>query len=354
MKRYLVILLLFISFSCQEKRTFIPDDEFGDILVQSVVADMFTKNTRNIPLSRDSISIFLPILDEYGYTYEDMDYTIERMVRRKSNVFDDLMNSVVADVKALRERYEYESGMGRKWRDKIKRMIIDTLYFSPDTMRIKTLEELRKLNYSLPINGEGDVIVKFNYRFMPQDSNSSRYVIFGLRDTITDRSYHGGNFWLGKSQKISKFSRELKITDRRSRNEFDLRLVSYTTNQDYHSDYGLKSIDVYIDSLMILFRPDPEVGDRRLRRLYSHNHPILFGLENAYEDKIEYVVPLMPEYGEGVEIVSDSVKYYKELPELRIKRDPPKPQKVEPKKVEPKKVEPKKVVPQNNDNRRRR
>ncbi len=320
MRVYILIvsLVLILGSSCSKKREYIPDDDLREIILESVVADMYLRTIGTHNIKNDTVSIFLPILDDYGYTYDDMDYTIERMMSRKSNVFGQLMDKVVADVKELRERYEYISSLGRNWRKKVTNEVIDTLFFSPDSIRIRGKEDLKMLNYRLPLTGAKEYLISFNYQILPQDSNSSRYVVYNYSDSLSGEEYAGSNLWLSKSQKMTKFSRTISVRGGRKRNMIDIRILSYSSNKDYLSDYGLKSMDIYIDSVTIMSRPDYEIASDRLFNEIYPSSDVLEEILNYGVDNGEYVVPYDTITGKRKPYPMDSVRYDRSLKEIRI------------------------------------
>lgn len=308
MKR-IFILFAILFLSCRNEYKLIPEEELGEIIVQSVVAESFLRNTNHIS-PYDSISYFLPILDKYDYTAKDVEYTIERMVQRKSNVFGQLMDKISVDVRKIKDVYEARSNVVRMWRDMVKKQVYDTLYFSPDTIRITSGKELKRLDYRVPINHTGEVVVKYNYRVSEADSNYSRYMTYTLRDSLSKRRYASNNYWLNKSNETRLFEKDIVVSNNYKGNVLEVRVMSYTPNDEMLHPNALKSVDFYIDSVTILLRPDYEEAEKRLMRRLSRM-PILSDIRYIADDSIRYITPYNVQFGSGVAIEMDSVRYDK-------------------------------------------
>lgn len=305
--RYLFIIVVFLLVSCRDEVKLIPEKELGLIIVESVVAESFLRNTGKLN-PRDSLDYYLPILDKYGYTAKDVEYTIERMVQRKSNVFGQLMDEISVDVKKIKDVYEYQGNMGRKWRDLVRTTIVDTLYFSPDSIRITSFNELKNLDFRVPVNAPGEIIVKYNYVVNPRDSNYSRYMLYKLSDSLNKRQYTTNSYWLNKADVIRKFEKEIPVENTYRANVFDMRILSYNSRNEEMNKKDLKSIDFYIDSVMILFRPKFEVAEKRLYD-QAVRVPILRNLSYMTEDSIRYITPYNLAFGQGITFDRDSVRY---------------------------------------------
>lgn len=313
MKRIFICLtLLSIFVSCKDDLKFIPEKELGDIIVQSVVTESFLRNTGKLNNYRDTLNFYLPILDKYGYTVKDLDYTIERMVQRKSNVFGQLMDKISEDVGVVKARYEYLSDMARNWRSLVKREIVDTLFFSSDSMHITNFNDLKMLDYKIPIEGDGDLIIKYNYKILAADSNYSRYFVYRLYDSTTMRKSMSNNYWLNKSEAKKSFEREIPIRASSRINMFDMRVMSYTPREEAPQKKDIKGVDFYIDSVMILFRPKYEVAEKRmLKRL---NVPILTNMKYITEDSVNYKVPFDTSFVIRDIVRHENVRYSRVMP----------------------------------------
>ena len=337
----LYILLLSVFVSCGDKRKLIPENELGDIIVKSVVAESFLKNTGRLNRGiNDSLNFYLPILDDYNYSVEDVEYTIERMVQRKSNLFGSLMEKISKDISVLKDHYEAQSNMGRNWRKKVKNDIFDTLYFSPDTIHIKKYKDLKNIDYRFPINGDGNLIVKYNYVISNADSNYSRYFTYTFSDSVSKKNYSHNNYWLNKAKTKATFEKEIPITNSNKNNYFTMRVLSYSSKDEMPHKNGVKNVDFYIDSVTVIFKPDYKIGDKRLLKKLG-NYQLFTNINYLTEDSVTNRMPYAKEFGRGVAINPDSVRYHRILP---IGKDPVEVEKIRKKKEAADKIKRKKEL----------
>lgn len=316
MRYFLVLSMLVLMFGCGDKPKFISEKDLKQIIIQSAMVDSYVRNDPKLSLleKQDSLDIFRPILNDMGYTVEDFQYTFSEMVMRKSDVFGRLMDDVIAQLKVNKDKYSYYANIEREWEKEVKAKVIDTLFFSPDSIIIKSKEDLKMLNYLVPINENGDLIIKYNYMINEQDSNSTRYMTYQLRDSLTGKQFRNSNFWLAKNKKSTKFSKEVKVLDSRKANIVDIRVLSYSVDGKYLTTSTLKSMDMIIDSVTILFRPEYSIASQRLKREIYSKVPILVDIDYQLDNKQNFVTPYNKIHGSRNISSVDSVRYNKVLP----------------------------------------
>ena len=113
-KRSLYSLLLLVMFGltgCKEK-TVIPDPVLADIFHDAFVVNAYI-GEKHIDI--DSMQIYEPIFSRYGYTIEDVRYTISTFARRKNIQLSSIVE--MAKSRLTKERKEYDK----------KVMILDTI-----------------------------------------------------------------------------------------------------------------------------------------------------------------------------------------------------------------------------------
>ena len=108
--RVLLVAMLVLS-GCKEK-TVIPDETLADIFHDALVVNAYIGEER---INIDSLQIYEPIFEQYGYTTQDVQHTIGNFSRRKNIQ----LNSIVAmAVSRLEGEHDYY---------KKKVMILDTI-----------------------------------------------------------------------------------------------------------------------------------------------------------------------------------------------------------------------------------
>lgn len=108
MRRFVTTLLLLLAAAtfaeCRRNRV-IPDDTLADIFHDSFLANSYVGVSR---MDLDSLQIYEPIFEKYGYMGKDVRYTIGNFSRRKSarlgNVVERAISRLDAEGKALEQQ----------------------------------------------------------------------------------------------------------------------------------------------------------------------------------------------------------------------------------------------------------
>ena len=89
--RYLktFVVLLFLV-ACDSPKT-IPNDDLANIFHDALLTNAYISQKS---VKYDSLNIYEPILAKYGYTKEDMQYTLENFLRQKSAHLSDVITDV--------------------------------------------------------------------------------------------------------------------------------------------------------------------------------------------------------------------------------------------------------------------
>ena len=94
MKRLACLALIAVSVaSCDRPRT-IPDDDLVAITREIFLTNAFRGSTLYPVLQSDSVDIYTPVFDKYGYKPSDLSYTIKNLSKRKSVRFTDIIDRV--------------------------------------------------------------------------------------------------------------------------------------------------------------------------------------------------------------------------------------------------------------------
>ena len=89
-----IILLLLPLMSCDSRKT-IPDKELASIMHDAMIVNAYLGHKS---LKLDSLNIYEPIFEHYGYTTEDVRYTIAGFLRRKSANLSDVVDEVIYSI----------------------------------------------------------------------------------------------------------------------------------------------------------------------------------------------------------------------------------------------------------------
>ena len=182
-KLYSILCLLLVAsmlFSCRRARI-IPDRQLGQIFHDAMLVNAYLQHKRN-SVELDSMNIYEPILAKYGYTKEDMHYTLNNFARRKSaslnSVADVMINSLDNESDALNERVAVIDTIDNVAR----RRYIQTLL--QDTAIVAEVEaDSSLLQIVIPHAQKGNYRIEATYTLDKEDKGiGRRYAVSWMHD----------------------------------------------------------------------------------------------------------------------------------------------------------------------------
>jgi hypothetical protein len=175
-----IIVTLLVS-SCSGPRV-IPDSTLINIFHDAFLANAYMTQEN---INEDSLYVYEPIFDKYGYTMEDLQHTIITINERKSAMLSDIMYEVN---KRLEEESREES---RKiiildTIDNIARRTYTRTMYSDTLIRATSLRDSTKLRITLDSLVPGEYTVSFDYFIDTLDENrNSRIEAYLIIDDST-------------------------------------------------------------------------------------------------------------------------------------------------------------------------
>jgi hypothetical protein len=111
------ILILLFSFSCHKidkanLSNVVPEKSFVSVLTDIYLANgmLPLPEVRNTLSNRDSISNYIDIIENHGYSYEDMNKTLEYYFVKKPKKLIRIYDEVLAKLSEMESHYENEPG----------------------------------------------------------------------------------------------------------------------------------------------------------------------------------------------------------------------------------------------------
>ncbi len=205
---YSLLMLSLLSLASCERRKTIPDKELAAIFHDAMVVNAYVGN-QSIKL--DSLNIYEPIFEHYGYTTEDVRYTIAGFLRRKSanlsDVVDDMIYRIEQEYDALEIAVAKLDTIDRVAQRRTRRMLVQ------DTaIVVKRARDTVKLHYEIPFEGAGEYEVSGIYTIDSLDkSRGRRFTVRKLLRDSTTSQLHSSMMHLGKE---SKSSSRITISER--------------------------------------------------------------------------------------------------------------------------------------------
>lgn len=181
-----VAALMVLGIGCSGPRV-IPDDILIKIFHDAYIANAYMEECR---IRQDSLLIYEPIFQRYGYTMEDLQYTITNFTERKSAMLSDIMGEVNHMLDA-ESRREAKRMIVLDTIDNIaKRQYTRTIY--ADTLiRVKRLRDSSKLRITIEDIIPADYNISFDYHIDTLDENrNSRIEVMFIDSAGKEKARH--------------------------------------------------------------------------------------------------------------------------------------------------------------------
>ena len=190
-KRYAILILsavvtLLAGVGCQRQRE-IPDEDLIKIFHDAYLANAYIGESG---INEDSLYLYEPIFERYGYTVEDMQHTLKTFSERKSALLSDLMVRVS-------EQLEREAKLeGRKivvldTIDNVAKRRYTRTVYEDSLIRVKRLRDTSKLRISIGELTTGDYTISFNYYIDTLDENrNSRVLVYAMKNDTLETLRH--------------------------------------------------------------------------------------------------------------------------------------------------------------------
>lgn len=193
-----IALVSLTSVGCEQKRQ-IPDEDLIRIFHDAYLANAYMRDNN---INEDSLLLYEPIFKRYGYTVQEMQYTLKTFSKRKSALISDLM----AEVSSELERESKIEGRKIVILDTIdnvaKRRYTRTVY-EDSLIIVKRMSDTNKLRIKLRELTKGEYTISFTYYIDTLDENrNSRVEVYALqgdtletlRHTMMLSRYREGNY----------------------------------------------------------------------------------------------------------------------------------------------------------------
>lgn len=290
MRNSVFLLLIFglALFGCQKGPKMIKESDLKGIIYESVYADVLIENFYKL-YSRDTIRFFEPILTKYGYNLDDFEYTIEKMVMRKSNVLPTLMTEISDEMKVVRAKYQYKKEVMDRWDERADSVTSKIILL--DSAIVDSLSQIERLVYDFPIEQSGDFVVSMRYRIDSLDKNTSHIMLvqaFNAEKGLDDPEKYNRSLWLSKSK--TSESRVVRHRASVDGGYFDTLRVEFVNiarfNKKPHTPY------IKIDSMRVDFHYPKKVASAMLMdTIFGNNEKNKIGIkyEKAYSCTPPYI-----------------------------------------------------------------
>jgi hypothetical protein len=179
----------------------ISNKELAEIFHDAMLVNAYIQHNRQVEL--DSMNIYEPILAKYGYTKEDMHYTLNKISRQKSaslgNVADYMINTLTAESDVLAEKVAKLDTIDNVARRRYEQVLLR------DTAIVATTEaDSTKLQITIPHAQKGIYRINISYTIDKEDKGIGRryYIDWMCGDSMV-RNITNGTLIRGRKGRIT-------------------------------------------------------------------------------------------------------------------------------------------------------
>lgn len=169
MKRFLflaLVALMMLPTACK-RHTVIPDDELAAIFHDAYLTNAYIDFRHP---KKDSLNIYAPIFARYGYTTEDVQYTIGNFSRRKSARLSDVVEMAIDQLEEEGKFYDREVAI----LDTVKQVALRTakeVVLQDSLIRVTRLRDTTKLQFVFDTK-VGEYELSYEYEIDSLDKNN--------------------------------------------------------------------------------------------------------------------------------------------------------------------------------------
>lgn len=177
---------LLLGVGCQEQRV-IPDKDLVKIFHDAYLANAYIDESG---ISDDSLYLYEPIFERYGYTVEDMRHTLKTFSERKSALLSDLMLEVSQQFEE-EARQEHRKVVVLDTIDNVAKRYYTRVVYEDTLIRVKRLRDTNKLRIRLKDLTTAEYTITFDYYIDTLDENrSSRVEVYALQGDTLETMRH--------------------------------------------------------------------------------------------------------------------------------------------------------------------
>ncbi|MEE1099503.1 MAG: DUF4296 domain-containing protein [Alistipes sp.] len=164
----LSIVAALFTVGCKQ-HTIIPDDELALIFHDVFLTNSYLNTT---DAKRDSLLVYEPIFERYGYTAEDVQYTIGNFSKRKSARLGDVVEQAIdmleQEGEILDKKVEDLDTL-----DNVARRSTRSVIFRDSMIKVTRLRDTAKLRITIDSIKPGDYHLEVQYEIDSLDENKS-------------------------------------------------------------------------------------------------------------------------------------------------------------------------------------
>lgn len=168
--------------SCSKQRI-IPDSTLSEIFYEAFLTNAYLSEKR---VKTDSLALYESIFEKYGYTVEDLQYTIGNFSKRKSARLGNVVEVAIARLEAEGAYYDRETSILDTIEARARRKFSRTVY-SDSLVTVYKMSDTVRARIVIDTLLRGDYEVSLTYNIDSLDKNSrQRLIIRAERESGSD------------------------------------------------------------------------------------------------------------------------------------------------------------------------
>ncbi len=166
-----VVAILLSTISCNKQRA-LTDQELALVFRDAFLSNAYTTNKR---LNLDSLRLYEPIFEKYGYTTADVQYTIGNFANRKSARLSDVVEDAIDMLEDVGLDLDFQVSILDTIDQMAVRHTIRTIYREP-ILEMRSLRDTSKFIIKLEDLDEGTYNITFKYLIDSLDKTQGNYL----------------------------------------------------------------------------------------------------------------------------------------------------------------------------------
>ena len=258
-KIFVVVCGVVAMASCS-RTTIIPDKDLERITREMFLVNAYANSEK---VKTDSLDIYTPILERYGYTQDDFFNTLANFQKRKSARLGDVIEAAIASLERLADGYEQKL-RDLKYIDSLAKAQCREEVFFVDKIVARKFRDTTKLQLTIPIHDSGEYILSYYYYIDSLDKNTR------LQSNLEIYTKEGIRTYLSRPNLTREDTMFYSTTLRPKKGAEELRLTlaDYTRRED--------APHIRFDSIRIIYLPSSEVALAHMDSVLSFRPMLLF------------------------------------------------------------------------------
>lgn len=183
----MALLMCAVATGCKDNEE-IPEEDLINIFHDAFIANAYLAHTRAIP--NDSMIVYEPILEKYGYTVDEFRDALEALSLRKSARVSDLLTKA-SDMLEEEAAIEKQRIVVLDTIENIAKREYTRIIYQDSLIRVTRMRDTSKLRISIKDLVPGDYTVSFDYHVDTLDENrNSRIELYLLKNDTMQMRRH--------------------------------------------------------------------------------------------------------------------------------------------------------------------